>query len=142
VPRLTIGVPAAPSKPPLFVQPAPQLEQIGESHLGETASPLATIASPENILLRLKPLEPDLSTQTDLDSVHPAIKQKEVALPSSLFQTGQKEQPSPVWSQPAAAHWPELPERLPPVKPPSNVLAEPAHRKRIDHEQRGRSWNT
>jgi hypothetical protein len=139
--RLVMGAPVSVGEPPT-VQPALQEQQIGEFPRSEPASPLSSIAAPENVLSPLKPNEPDLLTQNDLESIHPSIRQKEVAPLSNSYLSGQNEPPPPVWSQPAAAHWPELPDRLPPVQPPSNVLADPAHRMRINREQRGRSWNT
>jgi hypothetical protein len=106
----------------------------GESRQGEPA--------PEDIPPRMKPVKADLLMETDLDSIHSPIRQKEDAFLSSSSLREPKEKASPEWSQPAAAHWPEPPERLPPVKPPSDVLADPSHRMRINREQRGRSWNT
>jgi len=108
----------------------------------EPAQPPAPFTDIENILPEIKPVEADLLPEEDLDLLPPPPGQREESILSDIPLQEHREQSSPEWSQPSEAHWPELPERLPPVQPPINVLADPTHRMRIDREQKGRTWIT
>ena len=123
---LHIGVPALAAEP-LPAKSAPPVELIGESRPGEAVHHLSPRESQANATTPARSAEAEPLPETDLDRIQPMLK-------------GQMEQSPSKWSQTTTAHWPELPERLPPVQPPSNVLADPAHRMRINREQRGRTW--
>lgn len=132
----------ADSGEPLPANPTPQVLPAGMPRPSEPAQPPAPFTDIENILPEIKPVEADLLPEEDLDLLPPPPGQREESILSDIPLQEHREQSSPEWSQPSEAHWPELPERLPPVQPPINVLADPTHRMRIDREQKGRTWIT
>lgn len=133
LPRLFIGVSAPVGKSP--VGPAPLIESAGEFRADEPDLSLGTLADAEKTLPWQKSADSNLVPETYLDQGPSYIGRWNESIPV-------QREPTPLkWPTPAAANWPELPERLPPVRPPSNVLADSAHRMRINREQRGRSWN-
>jgi hypothetical protein len=100
------------------------------------------------------PSQPDLPARPavdgpDLSWEDPGVFSREVpraspGLPQS-FRSVRNPPVEPQWSEPSTAHWPALPDPLPPRPPEPHHRQTPGlrpdHRRRLSQEQRGKPWN-